>query len=69
MLKKLSSKGIRFYQKYLSIHLGDRCIFYPTCSEYTLQSIEKYGFLKGWIKGLNRIRRCHPFSTPRVDHI
>lgn len=69
MLKKISIKVITFYQRYISAHLGSRCIFYPTCSEYTLKSIEKYGFLRGWIKGLNRIRKCHPFSVPKIDHV
>lgn len=44
------------------------CIFYPTCSEYGLQSFKKYPFLKALYKTLDRIRRCHPSNEPRVDH-
>ncbi len=41
--------------------LGANCRFYPTCSAYTIQAIEKYGVLKGSWLGLKRICRCHPF--------
>lgn len=63
-MKKLLIWLIRGYQKYLSglksktIH----CKYYPTCSEYTKQAIQKYGALKGSLKGFYRILRCNPFS-------
>ena len=41
--------------------------FYPTCSEYTKQAIEKYGALKGTILGIHRILRCNPFSKGGYD--
>lgn len=43
------------------------CVFTPTCSEYTRQAIEKYGFFKGSFLGFKRILRCHPFSKGGND--
>ena len=60
-------KMIEFYQKHISIHLGTRCKFYPTCSEYTKQAINKYGAVKGTLKGIKRILRCNPFSKGGYD--
>ena len=50
---------IRFYQKRLSKHT---CMFYPTCSEYTMESINNRGVLAGILLGTWRILRCHPFQ-------
>lgn len=47
--------------------LGFKCKFYPTCSEYTRQAIEKYGCLKGTFLGIKRILRCNPFSKGGYD--
>lgn len=62
MLKNLAQVLIGFYQRYSRIVIPASCRFNPTCSEYAKQAIEKYGFLKGGLKGLNRILHCHPFS-------
>ena len=43
------------------------CVFYPTCSEYTKQAVEKYGALKGARLGFLRILRCHPWQKNRID--
>jgi putative membrane protein insertion efficiency factor len=69
MFKNVSIQTIILYQKYISPLFGRRCVFYPSCSEYTILAIKKHGFLRGWLKGLNRIRKCHPFSTPQIDHV
>ena len=64
-MKKLLIKLINVYQKYISKWLASKninCKFYPTCSEYTKQAIEKYGAIKGGGKGICRIIRCNPFS-------
>lgn len=66
---KLEISLIKFYQKNISIHLGKRCIFYPTCSEYTKQAVDKYGIIKGNILGLKRILKCNPFSHGGVDYL
>lgn len=60
---------INFYQKNISYSFGKRCIFYPTCSEYTKQAIIKYGLIIGSIKGFFRILRCNPFSKGGVDYL
>jgi len=47
--------------------LGENCRFYPSCSEYTYQAIEKYGLIKGSWKGARRILRCYPWSRGGID--
>ena len=53
---------IKVYQITLGILFRGNCRFHPTCSEYMLQAIKKYGPSRGVIKGFSRIRKCHPFS-------
>lgn len=45
----------------------DSCKFYPTCSEYSLQAITKYGFLKGSYLTIKRIVKCHPWHKHEID--
>ena len=66
-LKTYFLKSIDFYQKNISIFIKPSCVFYPSCSEYTKQAIEKYGVLKGTYLGLNRILRCHPWQKNHID--
>lgn len=70
-MKKLAIIMIKFYQNYISKYLlpGRRCRFYPTCSQYTLEAIEKYGFLKGGFMGFKRILRCNPFNPGGYDPV
>lgn len=61
---------INFYQKNISLFLkkhGVECKYYPTCSEYSIQAIKKYGALKGIIKSIKRILKCNPFSKGGYD--
>ena len=61
---------INWYHKHISVWLSSKninCKFYPTCSEYTKQAIEKYGALKGTFLGIWRIIRCNPFSRGGYD--
>lgn len=61
---------IDIYQRHISIWLKSKninCKFYPTCSEYTKQAIEKYGAWKGSAIGIYRILRCNPFSKGGYD--
>lgn len=51
---------IRFYQRHASLELRQSCLFEPSCSEYTILAIEKYGSVRGVWKGLRRILRCKP---------
>lgn len=67
MLRKIGISLIKFYQKMISPLFGHRCKYYPSCSEYTKQAIEKYGFFVGIFKGILRIIRCNPFSKGGYD--
>ncbi len=66
---------IRLYQKTLSFDHGilkgfypnGYCRFSPTCSEYTIQAIQKYGVIKGGFKGIKRIIRCNPWNKGGYD--
>ena len=64
-MKKAVLYLIRFYQRYLSVHKA--CRFTPRCSEYAYQAVLKYGILKGGLKSLARITRCHPFNKGGED--
>ena len=66
-MRKIVIFLIKFYQSAISPFLGRRCRFYPTCSEYTKQAVEKYGALKGLYLGLVRILKCHPFHKGGYD--
>ncbi len=69
-MKKILICLINWYQKHISLWLESKnvkCKFYPTCSEYTKQAIEKYGAFKGSMKGVYRILRCNPFSKGGYD--
>lgn len=65
-MKKLVLFLIKIYQK-ISRLTPPRCRFYPTCSEYTRQAIERFGLLKGGWLGVKRICRCHPLNEGGVD--
>jgi hypothetical protein len=64
---------LSLYKKYLSRPLsqsfGNACRFTPTCSEYTIEALEKYGFPKGMLMGLKRIGKCHPWGGFGFDPV
>ena len=69
-MKKILLQLIDFYKKNISLWIESKnikCKFYPTCSEYTKQAIEKYGAIKGVRLGIYRILRCNPFSKGGYD--
>ena len=60
---------IRFYRKYLSSLKLPTCRFYPTCSQYALESVEKFGAFKGIAKAIKRLLKCHPFHHGGYDPV
>jgi len=60
---------IRVYQWFISPLLGNHCRFYPSCSQYAREAIERYGVLRGGWLALRRILRCHPWHPGGVDPI
>ncbi|AGA70917.1 hypothetical protein Desdi_3534 [Desulfitobacterium dichloroeliminans LMG P-21439] len=60
---------IRFYQRFISPLKRPSCRFYPTCSEYSIQALQKYGVIKGSWKSLVRISKCHPFHPGGYDPV
>lgn len=68
-LGRLMMAAIRFYQRTISLTLPPSCRFYPSCSEYTLQAIAKYGPLQGGWLGVKRILRCQPLSPGGYDPV
>lgn len=69
-MKKILLKLINFYKKAISPWIGSKgihCKFYPTCSEYSKQAIQKYGAGKGSLLSLKRILKCNPFSKGGYD--
>ncbi|MCQ2530349.1 MAG: membrane protein insertion efficiency factor YidD [Lachnospiraceae bacterium] len=70
MAKKILIAPIKFYQKYISGHKKySSCKYYPTCSQYAIEAIEKYGPLKGLGLAIYRILRCNPFSKGGYDPV
>ena len=60
---------IRFYQRFISPLTPPACRFTPTCSQYTLEAIQKYGALKGTWLGIKRICRRHPWGGSGYDPV
>ncbi len=69
-MKKICIGLIRLYQKYLSpMKMRYHCIYTPTCSQYGIEAIEKYGVLKGGLLTAWRILRCNPFAKGGYDPV
>lgn len=73
----LAVKILKVYQKTLSFDHGlfkvfyphGFCRFHPTCSEYAIQAVEKYGLIKGGFKAVWRVLRCNPFNSGGIDPV
>lgn len=67
-MKKILIFLIKIYRKYISPLKGrNTCRFYPTCSQYSLEAIEKYGSVKGSYLSVKRVLKCHPFHPGGYD--
>ncbi|HOK18689.1 MAG TPA: membrane protein insertion efficiency factor YidD [Caldisericia bacterium] len=68
-MKKLILILIKFYQNFISPMFPPSCRYTPTCSQYTLEAVEKYGSIKGLFLGFKRILRCNPFFPGGEDPV
>ena len=68
-MKRLLLAAIRFYRRYISPLRKPCCRFVPTCSEYALEAVEKYGPWKGSWLSLRRLLKCHPFHKGGYDPV
>jgi len=68
-MKKLFIYLIKFYKKYISPMKSTKCPYFPSCSDYGLEAVEKYGAVKGGLLALWRIIRCNPFSKGGYDPV
>jgi putative membrane protein insertion efficiency factor len=62
ILSRLALAAIRAYQAFLSPLMWSACRYYPTCSHYACEAIERHGLARGAWLGLKRLLRCHPFT-------
>ena len=68
-MKMLMIKAIRFYQKKISPLFGPKCRYYPTCSQYAILAIERFGVIKGSFLAVSRILRCNPLFPGGYDPV
>lgn len=68
-MKRLLLSVIRFYRRHISPHTPPSCRFQPTCSQYALTAVERYGAWKGSRLALSRILRCNPFCKGGYDPV
>jgi putative membrane protein insertion efficiency factor len=69
LLRRLAVLPIRGYQLLLSPLVGERCKYYPSCSEYAAQAIDRYGILRGLVLAGWRLLRCNPWSRGGFDPV
>jgi putative membrane protein insertion efficiency factor len=69
ILQRVVCALIVFYQQAVSPHFPPSCRYYPTCSAYALEAVEKHGVIRGLYMAVRRILRCHPFSRGGYDPV
>ena len=60
---------LRFYQRWISPAFGQRCRYYPSCSEYAVQAVQRFGILRGLLLASWRLLRCNPWSRGGYDPV
>jgi len=68
-MKALALSMLRMYKRWISPSLAPSCRYVPTCSEYAMEAIERYGVVRGSAMGAWRILRCHPFVKGGYDPV
>ncbi|MCH7760812.1 membrane protein insertion efficiency factor YidD [candidate division TA06 bacterium] len=68
-MNELTISLIRIYQWFVAPLLPKTCRFEPSCSNYTLEALRRFGFLKGFSVGARRVFRCHPFHPGGYDPV
>ena len=68
-MKFLLIAPLRFYRYAISPMLWRNCRFYPTCSEYAIEAVERHGALRGGLLAAKRVGRCHPFNRGGYDPV
>ncbi len=68
-MRELVLVVLRFYKQWVSPLLPSACRFSPTCSEYMMQAVERYGAVRGVWLGLKRLAKCHPFHEGGFDPV
>lgn len=68
-MKRIALRIIKFYQSTISKVTPPSCRFQPTCSQYTYEAIEKYGFFQGGFIGFKRLMRCNPLNAGGYDPV
>jgi uncharacterized protein len=68
-LRSIAVAPIRAYQRLFSPAFGERCKYYPSCSEYAVQAVQRFGILRGLVLSTWRLLRCNPWSHGGVDQV
>lgn len=68
-MRKIFVEPIKMYRRFVSPMLPPSCRYWPSCSEYALQAIQKHGVLKGGLLGAWRVIRCNPWSKGGIDPV
>ena len=68
-VRMIATAPVRFYQRAISPAIPSRCKYHPTCSEYAVQAVRRYGVLRGVVLAAWRLLRCNPWSHGGVDFV
>jgi putative membrane protein insertion efficiency factor len=68
-MRALVTGALRMYKRWISPMLFSSCRFHPTCSEYMLEAVQRYGVARGVWMGMRRLTRCHPFHHGGFDPV